>query len=212
MPVPSRDGRAAAAADYAAGDDPERPVRQPPLRLEGLVERRRHPSLDFFRRRQDHRHHLGIDGVDLGVRLPCQERVCRSWSCIHLPDRSPIRPEAGKAGKGAGLVDREPDVAAFGFVKLAERVERHQAPVFYAEPPRPVFFTLRMFVVPPSGSIFRSRLKSIVCPLASSFCARFFRFHERVLRRRHAPSRGGQLVAVYSTPDNRRLVVRKGAR
>src|SRR3978361_470855 len=35
-------------------------------------------------------------------------------------------------------------------------------------------FTLRILVVPPSGSIRRSSLKSTVLPLACSFSARFF--------------------------------------
>src|ERR1700712_3677645 len=36
-----------------------------------------------------------------------------------------------------------------------------------------LLFTLRMLVAPPSGSIFRSCLKSTLCPLASSFRAHF---------------------------------------
>ncbi|MGY4298821.1 hypothetical protein ACVWXN_006916 [Bradyrhizobium sp. i1.4.4] len=36
-----------------------------------------------------------------------------------------------------------------------------------------LLFTLRMFVVPPSGSIRSSSLKSTVLPLACSFSARF---------------------------------------
>jgi hypothetical protein len=37
-----------------------------------------------------------------------------------------------------------------------------------------LLFTLRMLVVPPSGSILRSCLKSTAFPLVSSFWARFF--------------------------------------
>jgi hypothetical protein len=58
----------------AAGDDPQRPVRQRPLQPESLVWRRGHPGLDFLGRRQDDRHRFRVDGADLGVRLRRKER------------------------------------------------------------------------------------------------------------------------------------------
>ncbi len=125
----------------AAGDDPERPVRKRPLQLQGLVRRGRHPGLDFVRRRQDHRHRLGVDGADLGVRLRREERVevVGRLAFLDLPDGRPVGPDAGEAGEGTGLIEREPDVAALGLVELAEGVERHHAAVFGSQPSRPVF-------------------------------------------------------------------------
>jgi Leu/Phe-tRNA-protein transferase len=40
---------------------------------------------------------------------------------------------------GEDFVEREPDVAAFGLVELAERIERHHAAVLDAQPSGPVF-------------------------------------------------------------------------
>jgi hypothetical protein len=51
---------------------------------------------------------------------------------LTFPDRRPVGPDAGEAGEGAGLVEREPDVAALGLVELAERIERHHAAVLDA--------------------------------------------------------------------------------
>lgn len=82
-----------------------------------------------------------MDGADLGVRLRREERVeiIGRLTFLDLPDRRPVGPDAGEAGEGPGLVEREPDVAALGLVELAERVERHHAAVFGSQPSRPVF-------------------------------------------------------------------------
>jgi hypothetical protein len=103
---------------HAAGDDPERAVRKRPLQLDGLVRRRGHPGLNLVGS-QDHRHRLWVDRADLSVRLRRQERedVVRSLALLDLPDRRPVGPDAGEAGERAGLIEREPDVAA-----LFERV------------------------------------------------------------------------------------------
>src|ERR1700704_48127 len=124
----------------AAGDDFERPARKRPLQLQDLVRRSRHPGLDFFRRRQNHRHRLGVDGADLGVRLRRKksEEVVVSLAFLDLPNGGPVGPDAGEAGEGAGLIEREPDVAAFDLVELAKRVKRHHATVLDAEPASPV--------------------------------------------------------------------------
>jgi hypothetical protein len=60
-----------------------------------------------------------VDRADLSVRLRRQERedVVRSLALLDLPDRRPVAPDAGEAGERAGLIEREPDVAA-----LFERV------------------------------------------------------------------------------------------
>ncbi len=124
----------------AAGDDPERTVRQRPLQLEGLVRRRGHPGFDFIGRRQDHGHRLRVDRADFGVRLRREKRVdvVGGLAFLDLPDRRPVGPDAGEAGEGTALMKREPDIAALGLVELAERVERYHAAVFDAEPTSPV--------------------------------------------------------------------------
>jgi ribosomal protein S27AE len=70
-----------------------------------------------------------VDGADLGVRLRREERVevVGRLAFLDLPDGGPVSPDAGKAGEGAGLIEREPDVAAFDLVEFAETVERNYA-------------------------------------------------------------------------------------
>ena len=64
-------------------------------------------------------------GADLGVRLRREERVevVDRLAFLDLPNGRPVRPDAGEAGEGTGLIEREPDVAAVGLVELAERIE-----------------------------------------------------------------------------------------
>jgi hypothetical protein len=79
-----------------------------------------------------------------------------------------------KQNQRPALVQREPNVPTGLLVELAERRHRDDASVFDAEPPLPVFAcSVRMLVVPLSGSIRSSSLKSNCLPLASSFAARF---------------------------------------
>ena len=52
-----------------AGDNPQRVVRQWLPQFEGLGRIRREPKVDLCRRRQDHRHRLGMDRRDDGVGL-----------------------------------------------------------------------------------------------------------------------------------------------
>jgi len=82
-----------------------------------------------------------MDRADLGVRLRRQERVevVGRLAFLDLPDRRPVGPDAGEAGEGTGLIEREPDIAALGLVELAERVERYDAAVLDAEPPGLMF-------------------------------------------------------------------------
>ena len=59
-----------------------------------------------------------MNGADLGVRLGREKRkqvVCR-FAFLDLPDGRPVGPDAGEAGEGAVLVEREPDVAALGLL------------------------------------------------------------------------------------------------
>jgi len=102
---------------HPTGDDLERPVGKWPLQSQGIFGSGRHPGLDFVGPRQDHRHRLGVDGADLCGWLRCQERedVVGRLTFLDLPNGRPVSPDPGKAGKGSGLVKREPDVAAFGF-------------------------------------------------------------------------------------------------
>jgi hypothetical protein len=118
----------------AAGDDLERSIRKRPLQLQGLVQRGRHPGLGFVRRRQDHRHRLWVDSVDLGVRLGREERedVIGGLAFLHFPDGRPVGPDAGEAGEGAALIEREPDVAASALLnslkELNGTTQRFSAP------------------------------------------------------------------------------------
>ena len=114
--------------------------------------------------------------ANLGVwlrREKCVEVVV-GLAFLDLPHRRPVRPDAREAGEGAGLVEREPNVSPLGLVELAETVERHHAAL--SGPSHRVqclLFTLRMFVVPPSGSIRNNFLNSTCLPLACCFSARF---------------------------------------
>jgi len=97
MPLLRRaQGRAASTRGpvflLAPCDDAQRAIRQRTLQLQRLRRRRRQPSLDRLRRGQDHRHGLGTDGGDLGVRLGGQEGedVVRCLALPHLPHRGPV--------------------------------------------------------------------------------------------------------------------------
>ena len=64
-----------------------------------------------------------MDGADFGVRL-CREEseeVVGRLAFLDLADGGPVGPDAGETGEGTGLVEREPDVAAFDLVELAKR-------------------------------------------------------------------------------------------
>jgi hypothetical protein len=62
-----------------------------------------------------------MDGADLGVRIRGEERVevVGGLAFLDLPDRCPVGPDAGEAGEGSELVEREPDVAACFFGRPA---------------------------------------------------------------------------------------------
>jgi hypothetical protein len=124
-----------------------------------------------------------------------------------------VSPDAGEAGHRAGLVEREPDVAALGLVELAERVEGHHAAVLRTQPSRPVF---ARHVADVGGAGVRLHPEQLleVDRLALGFELRgafLGRFHQGVLRRWHAPARGRKLAAVCAGTHDRRLVVRKHA-
>jgi hypothetical protein len=106
-----------------------------------------------------------VDGADLCVRLRREERIEVVVGLAFL-DPSDGRPVAGEAGEGTGLVEREPDVAAF------DLNERHHATVLDAEPAGPVFALHIADVGRPAVRLSNS-LKSTGLPLACSFSARF---------------------------------------
>ena len=105
---------------------------------------------------------FGWIGADLGVRLGRQEgeEVVGRLALLDLPHRGPVGPDAGEERERAGLVEREPDVAAFGLVELAEAVngttQRFSTP---SQRVQCLLLVLRMLVVPPSGSIRSSSLE-----------------------------------------------------
>ena len=105
---------------------------------------------------ENHRHRLGVDSADLGVRLRREERVevVGGLAFLDLPDGGPVGPDAGEASEGAGLIEREPYVAAFDLVEFAKGVKA--APRRGSRRPcervQCLLLTLRMLVVPPSGS------------------------------------------------------------
>ena len=81
-----------------------------------------------------------MDGGHLVAWLGREERVevVGRLAFLDLLDGRLVGPDAGEAGEGTGLIEREPDIAAFGLVELAERVERHHAAIFGPQPSRPV--------------------------------------------------------------------------
>jgi len=66
-----------------------------------------------------------VDGADLVVGIRRQEcvKVIGLLAFLHLPNRRPVGPNAGEAGEGTALIEREPDVATLGLVEFAEAVE-----------------------------------------------------------------------------------------
>ena len=128
----------------AAGNDPDRVVRQRPLQRLGLVPWRTHPDVAFLVRHQDDRHGLRVDRLDHGVR----RRGKKAVDLMRAGDRFRFRPsvalelgpDTGEAGQRPIVIDREPDDVLFlgHGVRLrrvfSETVERHQAAVFRFEP------------------------------------------------------------------------------
>ena len=159
----------------AAGDDPERPVRKRPLQLQGLVRRGRHPGLDFVRRRQDHRHRLRVDGADLGVRLRREERedVVGGLALLDLPTevqlvQMPAKQARGRLSSKANQMS-PPSALLNSLKELNGTTQRFSTPSHLVQC---LLFTLRMLVVPPSGSIRSSSVKSTVFLSPCSFSAR----------------------------------------
>ena len=117
-----------------------------------------------------------MDGADLSVRLGCEEcvEVVGGLAFLDLPDRCPIGPDAGKAGEGARVVSANqmspPSVLLNSLNELNGTTQRCSGP---SQRVQCLLVTLRMFVVPPSGSIRIISLKSTVFPLACSFSTRF---------------------------------------
>src|SRR5208337_4979835 len=81
------------------------------LKPERLQSRRTQSNVDLLRGRENDRHRLRVECPDQLVRLGREERkdVVRRLAFLHLPDRGPARPDAGKEGEGPRLIEGEPD-------------------------------------------------------------------------------------------------------
>jgi hypothetical protein len=80
----------------------------------------------------------------------------------------PAKQASGRVSSSANQIS--PPSALLNSLKLNGTTQRFSAPSHLVQC---LLFTLRMLVVPPSGSVRSSFLKSMVLPLASSFAARF---------------------------------------
>src|ERR1700730_16096792 len=142
----------------AAGpDDAQRAIRERTLQRLGLVPWSPHPDIVLLGRRQDHRHGLGVNAADLGVRLACQEGkdVGGDLALLRFPNAGPVGPQSGKAKQGTSVVRGEPDRRLFALdrVVFGKRRERDETSVVRSEPTLPMGTArFRMFVVPLSGS------------------------------------------------------------
>jgi hypothetical protein len=79
----------------AAGhDNAQRAIRDRTLQRLGLVPWSAHPDIVLLGRCQDHRHGLGVNAADLGVRLACQKRkdVGRDLALPGFPNAGPVGP------------------------------------------------------------------------------------------------------------------------
>lgn len=162
---------------HAARDDLQCSIGKRSLQLQGFVRGSCHPDLDLFGRGQDHWHGLRMDGEDFGIRIRRQEsiEVVGGLAFLDLPDRGPFGPNAREAGEGTALVDANqmspPSALLNSLKELKGTTQRCSGPSHRVQC---LLFTLRMLVVPESGSIRSSSLKSMVLSLARSFSARFF--------------------------------------
>lgn len=82
-------------------DDIQRAIRQWTLKRLCLKSRRAQPELPVARLREDHRHRLGMDCTDLGVRLGGREadEVGGDFALIQLAEASLGNPEPGEEGE-----------------------------------------------------------------------------------------------------------------
>ena len=151
-------------------------VSQWPLQLQRLGSRRSEPRLDLVRRGQDHRHSLGVDRTDLGVRGRREkaEQVGRDLAFADLPHRRPARPEAGEDRERPpprpSANQMSPPASRLNSLKLVNgTTQRLSGP---SQRRQCVDAVLRIFVVPASGSTLRRVGKSTSLPFARSLSAR----------------------------------------
>src|SRR5215218_3751655 len=96
------------------------------------------------------------------------------WPSLELPDdvqfvQMPAKQASGRDSSSANQMS-PPSALLNSLKELNGTTQRCSGPSHRVQC---LLFTLRMFVVPPSGSIRSNSLKSTVLPLACSFSARF---------------------------------------
>lgn len=164
------------------GNDFQRSICQ---RFSASSDWRGRPGVDLVRRCQDDGHRLGVNGPNFDVRLCRQKRknVVGGLTFPDLADGRPVCPESSKAGERPGLIKCKPNVAALGFVKLAERIERHNAAMFDAEPSRSVFALDVTNVGRAAVGLHTQQLLEVDrFAFGFEFCGSLFRrFHQRML-------------------------------
>jgi hypothetical protein len=127
----------------ASGDDNQRVIRKRALQPQCLESGSHHPDVDLLLGRQDHRHGFRVIGAHEGVWLRRQkaEDVVGGLALLHLPDRGPAGPDAGKAGERAAFIQREPDRRPrpiWQYLVFREAGEWHDTAVLDPEPSSPV--------------------------------------------------------------------------
>jgi hypothetical protein len=128
----------------AARHDSQAAIRQRPLQLERIAGRRRQPRVDFFRRRQDYRHRLRMEGADflVGVRREEPVEIGRNRPLLQFSHRRPLRhPDSCETGKRSAFIERKPGgwLAAIGLlIRLGKAGPRYYAPIVGTEPAPPM--------------------------------------------------------------------------
>jgi len=113
------------------------------LQRERLFRRRLQPSPDFFVRRQDDRHCLGMDRCDDDVGLRRQEGEDFVFLLVlfHLPHGFPTRSNAGEKGERPAFIEGEPNWRARAIRQdfvFRERREGNHTTALDAEPSPPM--------------------------------------------------------------------------
>ena len=100
-----------------------------------------------------------MDGADFGVRFRREEcvEVVGRLAFLDLPDGGPVGPDAGEAGEGTGLIERDqispPSALLNSLKELNGTTQRLSVPSHRVQC---LLFTLRMLVVPrpaPSAAV-----------------------------------------------------------
>lgn len=147
------------------------------------------------------------------------EDVAGDLAFVRLAHGSPVRPDASERVQRAALVRSEPHGDALPSIvsyslKLVNGARQRSSGSSHRF--QWLLLVLRMLVVPLSGSICNSSLKSTVLLLASSFFARFLVASMSAcadLRpRRHYPTCHDELGSLGPVANDRRWVVREDPR